>query len=259
MDTEALAACTAFYSSPDCADVESEGRAPCDAIFVGTRGIGEGCANYLECADWDSTTCVIAEGSDCGDCAALPGAGEPCTNACVDGFGCVFVTDAYVCTQLLDEGATCDPANDLCAAGLACDEGSTVCAAPVYELGGPCEFYCGYMTGLACVDAVCVARTVVDIGAECDEAAQYCRDQASTTTCIDEDGDGTGICSPRAVLGESCTNSDCAGETTCNDAGVCEALPTLGEACEFECEGAYYCDDGTCTDYGDIVPAVCPA
>jgi hypothetical protein len=214
----------------------------------------------------------------------------------------VCVEDTLICTaRNLGAGAVCDISEDLCSDGFFCDflDGAVdaTCQADAddgFLLNDPCTEDCGgRFSGLACVNATCVLVTPVQPGGACDslfvdgDVVNYCVNQiGGVNTCVDEELDGSGICTALPATGP-CLNGDCAREAVCNQADVCQALPGAGQECiNFDCADGFVCDsttdpelcaalpgagqpciDGACADDLDCndvdvceaqVPLVCP-
>ena len=185
----------------------------CDSRPTGNcvplRDVGESCG---------FTTCV--EGAHCqifGDvvvdvpshmCYADRGPGEECfgvNEMCAAGTKCLCEDDACAserCTPLLQEGATCDGARELCAPPLRCHDGACTAVdtdeppAIAAVLGLPCNRFSDY------------GRVLGDCPDVSNEIECLCIDATCTTS----------ICARPSVAGEPCN-----GETElCRQGFVCE-------------------------------------
>ena len=231
------------------ADVFGEAHA-CSFIFTGTRTDGQGCENDDDCV---SGACIDGDG-DCGTCEPAVALGGDCTDKpCAQGLTC---DDTETCVEILSSGDACTAASDHCDRGLVCTGAgaAAVCAAEVtFTVGSACVETCGgVLSGLACVEAVCVAINVVGVGEGCDgdgETKDYCVDTASSNVCGNRNEDGRGTClllpSSGACIerytGDDDNQGDCAGQHLCVD-DVCVPYPAAGEACQFTCAGELVCD-----------------
>jgi hypothetical protein len=81
---------------------------------------------------------------------------------------------------------------------------------------------------------------------------------AGDAECDGNDGESctAGVCvaaEQLASVGQSCATVDCEDGLDCNDADVCEARPTIGDACE----SIFECADGICDLGPDNTPGTC--
>ncbi|HEY1099193.1 MAG TPA: hypothetical protein VGF99_09695, partial [Myxococcota bacterium] len=256
-DADAFAACLAEIDACDAA-VFSEASA-CNAIFVGTRAIGEGCGSSGDCVP--EAFCADSEATGCGVCTVRVDVDGACDDddddGCVAGAHCVEGS----CVQDLAVGARCNPDDGaFCAAPAECagEPGEAVCTVAVVAVvtaGDPCEDICGTQPFLfACVDNVCVDINVAQLGEPCDLSIEnrvdHCVDSLfGNNTCADIDFDTLrGTCTARPTSG-ACLDAEfpCADDFVCNDDNECVAAPGAGEACDFSCVGGFYCDGDTAT------------
>jgi hypothetical protein len=202
-----------------------EGCAPgnwCDAgQCAALPGDGQPCANGAKCA------AGLACATDFGDCAPLPGDGAPCAfgpmgpNQCASGLGCLVDT----CGPMPGAGEACTIDNR-CAAPLACDftpQGS-VCVTKK-PAGGACQN-----------DQVC------DTGLHCDYVVGTCAaDHATGAPCkLGNECGASAVCLPSDGLGLACA-----------------PMPALGDPCLFDCEAGLFCQ-ATAAD-AVCVPGLCGA
>jgi hypothetical protein len=239
----------------------------CDDVWVGTRDLGEGCTDGIECLDTDTVFCAGIDDDGCGTCTVRPTNGDPCPDGyCSDGSVCSFETG--LCVPLPGEGEAC-PDFD-CADDLTCDDATAICVAvdvPTFEEGGPClDGGCnGFVTGLACgVDDTCHAITVVQPGVTCTpgfEVDFYCVNQLSgVNACVDTDEDGIFTCTALPTAGDACLVDACDRNSTCDDTtSQCVALAGEGESCaDIQCALGLECNaDEVCEAFDEGDPPIC--
>jgi hypothetical protein len=198
--------------------------AACDQMFAGTVAGGTSCSLDEECA---SGTCDLP--ASCPDFGCCVGSCRPTQAAAGPGGSCARITDCKsglvcggddTCHTPGAMGATCAIDRE-CTDNLACVGGSASTAGtcqPLPKLGEACPFF-------RCADA----------NLRCD---------STTTRCV-----------AFGLPGDPCpTGSECGFNFECNTTTMlCEPFPTLGMACDGNCQGESYCairegaTTGTCS------------
>jgi len=247
-------------------------------------GVGESCADSLECRDGlcqepvvppcpegtldcpcgASATCN--EGLECTDGTCREPIVPPCPvgtltcpcdagDACSDGF-CVDGT----CVDCVrgDEGCACYP-NDTCNAGLECDTANGVCiSCPAGSDGCACDAgECG--SGLLCIDDTCAQDTCVDGAEGCpcnsdatcdaglacvDSLCEPCTNAIEGCPCDDDDICVDLVCDPDDTL---CRPSVACVVAECGPNQLCEEPQALTEdaLCLEACETGFMWDINT--------------
>jgi hypothetical protein len=227
-DPTKLAACQAGIREMGCSVLRDSFPQPCVDVLVGNVQPGEECAISAECAG----TAFCAGADSC-----------PST-----------------CTELLEEGATCD-ADSQCADGLRCVV--DVCGAPSAngeDCGGDSGKVCEL--GLSCSGGGetevgnCVPNAQVqvgDAGDVCEPGGDLCQDGLS---CVFDGATGF-VCEGTVERDGAChlgLPSQCPADQYCDTTEVteesnCADLPGDGEACVLSglCAGGHACvvEDGS--------------
>lgn len=216
LSQENVNACRDYLLSAEACEDFNAGRnsaGPCDDILVGTLAEGETC-DPDECAD--GLYCESGQGPECGTCAPLPVEGEACDNfVCADGLTCEFDTSF----------------NPIC-----------VVEPDGYAVGDACEEDCGeFITGLSCIDNVCVETQIAGLGDDCGDAIGVVCAPFTEVACVALDGSQE-VCVEIAVLGEDCSDTFQCVDSYCNvDTTTCTAYASEGESCA----GGIQCDNDT--------------
>ena len=233
-DQDAANACFLYLKSNQfCADLQTGvlgGQTSCDRLYPGTLEAGATC-DRDECAP--GLTCAPGPQA-CGQCAALPQLGEPCTFECAEGLQCQFAGTSSVCEAIpepLTEGDACNDEN-------------------------PCELF----SGSTCVEGICTPRVVVGEGEACDGAffeadtIRVCG-PAATLECIPTAPSSTSAtCQRVPTLGESCSTIPYCRNAFCDaSTSQCVAYLADGQACTEggQCGDDSYCGNSVCTPFDD--------
>lgn len=288
-DKKKAAACIAYVRARSCeheqlhqaSEEELAGRAACAEVFVGRMGRNGPCLAASECAETSicgfNPACVDA--CCVGACRALPSpikVGEPCPSGggCEAESYCDFDPNTFMpttCKKAPGLGKSCAQSN-VCSGGAVCDytDGpEATCVAPKAP-GERCDFndnaceqpgVCRYDEKIG--DALCFRPS--DEGGPCsfnDGGLQCMR--------FDNACSPGNTCEPRPGKGESCQDSQCAGDYFCSEAQGyrCTPVADAGEGCGYlpgvfdyiPCSGDNYCnaefDNGICTE--PVGTASCP-
>lgn len=172
------------------------------------------------CADvWRG---LVGAGGECG-----PGIGS---FVCDENSSCTIGTDLCgTCEATAAVGEDCTADDVTCATGVRCLDGTCVTRALPGEACGatkPC------VVAATCVDGVCDGFDVVAVGDACD-GGKRC---PYNSTCLD------GVCVGDALIGESCTDRNCASGWC--DQTICRPLLPEGESCA----GNTQCLSGVCDE-----------
>ncbi len=230
----ALGAC----GEPD----EQEASGPVPLQDFGTRVAEVYCSGIAPCCaaeGYEATNCKTRLGgvisARVNEIAAQPGVrfDEAVAGRCVD----VFATIASHCDQAPGDYDYDDYDDNPC-------RGMFVGTTP---LGGACtsDVECAGADGryTYCDGDVCTEDTG---GASIEDTPRATLGQPCNGTCQDDEYGPTCSGAPAATPAQDavCWVED---GVTCNtQAGVCEAVPTIGQPCDFYCESAGHCEAGTC-------------
>ena len=188
VDAAALAKCRAAYEQAASACDENTLIEACRGVFLGTKNVGEPCANSYECnraqSDMD---CLFVDNAAIGVCRKVPHgkSGDACLYSCRTGDNCstqtngpadAIITPCYesdglycdifadpgpaICKPILSTGATCT-SSDACGTLGVC--GAT--CQPSGVLHGPCGMGCRH--DLTCVNDQCEDPSFA-VGSICD-------------------------------------------------------------------------------------------
>ena len=262
LDPAAASACAAMIEARTLPCDEPSGLvvfATCAPFLVDPAAIGASCRTPY-CAGGEGR-CVE------GTCRAAAGVDAPCGGmfACDAGLVC----DDGTCRALLAEGASgCDADLD-CAPPLRCIEGS---CSPLRARDAACTDSSQCERGLICDAGACAIRE----STTCSESENPCGSLercAAFPVCVAQGGAGascadnadcaaelycadeTRTCQARPGLDQACGNGvSCAAGLGCDldGAGLCRALPGMGQPClfgefgPFLCAEGLACSDGTC-------------
>jgi hypothetical protein len=120
LDGAALAGCIDQFEALTCEDYAKDKNTGCLGGIEGLVADGQACVSDSECiSKYCSSDPMTGEGS----CAQLPGAGEPCTDDCAEGYYC-----SQTCTAQKPVGEACAQTKE-CAEGRCFGAvGSKTCA-----------------------------------------------------------------------------------------------------------------------------------
>ena len=212
-------ACTGTIPTASCAEWLEPEPVVC-AISPGTLAKGAACAFGTQCA---STYCAIPLGAGCGQCAAVPGAGDDCTatRGCGPANLRCDASGSGKCLPLGGASAPCD-ASAPCLAGLDC-----VGAEPKKMTQGACQPARATL-GAAC-DPARVAAPGCDRnqGLDCDKASLQCVAVATATAGAPCGYDKTSGAFTICTGGSTCFASAASGATA-----VCVVAVVEGSACD---------------------------
>ncbi|HEX6273020.1 MAG TPA: hypothetical protein VFZ53_08270 [Polyangiaceae bacterium] len=191
---QAVLAGTVVFSEPErteCVELlrrlggtcELPSDSPCSRIYEGTVENGGSCESSIECRHGaGGVACVTISVGDeephSGECRPLTvgQVGSPCFRTIdEDAYSVGYSTsmpdpplgvcdrrqglycdyDTYTCRMLHGMGETCGE----CVSGLYCRDEDAVCV-PQLPAGSPCEYFGQCEGELACIDGVCVRRTL---------------------------------------------------------------------------------------------------
>lgn len=236
-------ACVAALS-PDaavaynCADyINSNPPVACQA-HQGSEANGQACVFSAQC---QSAFCAIPKGSNCGQCAAAPKAGDSCATTTNCGYNLVCSSATQACMNWGGANDSCDKGASTCGYGFACAlaaNATTGTCQSWAKLGAGCgtkldpPVLCDNSEGLACVKGVCVVASLVAPGQSCGNLSATLADAgyaecSGASTCNIPDASLMGSCAGPAQDNQSCdTSADvgcmaparCIGTAT--DAGV---------------------------------------
>jgi hypothetical protein len=237
---------------------------PLDVIWLGpeddyayelsprTTGVlapGSACEIDAQCA---TGTCAATAG-ECGFCAELQAAGQPCggLEVCAPSAAC----QGGVCVEKGDPiGAPCKSVkgSSSCQAGTYCQQGASfgsgICQ-PMAALGEACT---GFLDGgapclppdLACVAGQCAAVVTVGEGESCDDFARYCTEGLFCMGPTPPERRCRAPVTGRKV-GEACNPDACDAPLVCDD-HRCSTSSTPGDPCYEVCGGGLVCLGEVC-------------
>jgi len=218
--------------------------------------VGDECADAFECGD--ELRCDLTQppvGSDPADELGTCQARALVGGVCESGDDCALNPDAEgnptttcgpsgTCVTLLADGASCDVAVDVCAAGCSvCRPNVPGAAAATCQdrgaVGAACRSTEDCIHNLVCDEPTNACVTGGGVGASC----------VDFEDCVDDTLDCVGTCVLRPGLGEACGGaaSEACTEGQCI-AGQCRA-GVVGDPCETDtdCDGVTaLCDGSTC-------------
>ena len=262
--------CLASLDDPDCTVRNALFGAGCDTVFQPTLAVGERCTISDQCIGGRCEESTTACG---GVCEALVPRDGACDNnsACVEPLACI----AGRCVTKSNANGPCDESGD-CGSLLYCDSGSDLCTIVPNvgqdcrpDLGGdPCAgaLVCRYdgvqrtCTVGALEGESCSSRIPCDPGLRCSETTNRCVTLSppggacsSLENCPAFHECVGRVCTPRPVLGGSCTPLLPCLIGICRDGSCGYPDPGLfcteDLQCEFGCidpgDGARVCADPT--------------
>jgi hypothetical protein len=206
-----IQACARAIDATSCGDGGFDPDSVVACRWVGARAGGRTCGVNAQCA---SGFCdKRPPSSECGTCAPLPHAGEPCpAERCASGNKCVAPGR---CVALAPIGGACDAATP-CASGGYCV--ARKCVAPA-RLGEKCDPLA--RTAAGCAEMItCDTRTKICRPPALANAGEMCglvgtELRACTRAWCEAAGEG-GRCVPRRADGATCTTSEaCVVPATC--------------------------------------------
>ena len=268
--------------------------APASTTDGGTCRFSDCAVSNDNCTCTDPSAACIppTDGGDLGACLPKLGVGTPCDIIqCPNGLSCPCADDT-ICEAEADGGAQCSPKHGVGGAcvpnscydpsyvGCACDASQNLFCDPTGTCqvqagdGGACDpnavTPCG--GGLSCANGICV-NPYPNAGGFCSpNSGVYC---SAPDVCSDN---VQGTCVPQANLGDACAPSvsdSCVSGYRClgqdGGGGVCGALPTSNEPCDFTnndqgcrllltCIGEAFADGGSasiCVDQTVIDGGAC--
>ncbi len=231
--------CSAAVPAASCDDFEATRIAECQPK-VGQLANGAACAFSSQCA---STFCAIANGTNCGACAAPTHANDSCAASnCSVGQSCV--AGNMQCQTDGSAGASCDkdhPCAYLLSCVTAAGASSGTCQLSGATAGAACDNKrqtlpaCAASQGLFCEAAskTCKALTYVNAGNPCGFVNGTTVACTSAATCFGAMGATPGTCKALAKEGQPCDTAAgpgcvapgrCVTGSATSTAGTC-ALP----------------------------------
>jgi hypothetical protein len=219
----------------------------CD-VLEGRQKDGEPCVLTEECGEASYCDGLTEAACMAGTCKPRPGLGQPVTDAQECASGLVPVNGT--CQARAEEGGSCTT-NSRCAPGLYCESGG-MCRRFAVE-GGACgDSGPQCLAHLTCKDGSC--QRLFDVDADCTPSpggpGPFSGDCKRDLVCEGGGSEGPGTCRERAGLGESCINSTCQTNLSC-DWGLgatmtCQPFRQPGESCAtLPCGPGAICNDDT--------------
>jgi hypothetical protein len=203
---------------------------------------GSACAFSAQC---QSSYCSVVPGSNCGVCASLPRAGDPCDQLVSCGVGMTCTSDTKQCQPFGVQDSPCGRGLP-CLDGLGCvgaspDAGVTgTCQLAEQTQGAACEGSpgCDFYSGLTCnlQNSTCAPVQLVGDGQPCGFLNQQ-GVSCMAGACLGASGPTPGMCQAFAQMGGACdlvAGPACASPARCitadgGTAGTC-GIPN-GAAC----------------------------
>ncbi len=248
----------------------------CKELITGQVALDGACSIDQECSG--STYCDKGASTETcpGACVAFQTSGLPCraSRECADGLECRDCTDAKVCSgkaclALLKQGDACETLNGqpTCPAGLICKgkPGSGTCETRssvfVGKLGDACDVYGALcQVGLVCESTTGTAGKCAALASAGDACKRAKPSQCPNDQYCDAVNPGVaGVCQFLPTDGQACVRKTCAPDNVCIAAsasdtiGTCHALTKAGAACVASAQ----CYSGTCDTNICVTPISC--
>jgi hypothetical protein len=225
------AACAAAVATESCANLFGANPPAACAPLAGPLATGSPCFASGQC---QTTYCAVPSTANCGVCAAVPVAGNPCSvDADCGSRNQLTCSKAGTCVTYGELSASCDK-NDPCSPGLSCVGADAkkglagTCNASAATVGAACDpatgATCDAMLLLTCDAATkqCVADTLVGASQVCGAVNGGAARCETSGTCVipdagvvDDAGDAgvdagpaIGTCLAAAANGSACDSAN---------------------------------------------------